>query len=150
MSLLKVAFLKRDPSLMGWLIQTWTRSPYIHTELVFNDVTMVSSIQGIGVRSLHVPGWYDRDKWDTIEVVVSESEQKAILEWLKCEMGSGYDWFGLFMCQVFRFGRHNQNKWFCSELCTAALQSIGRFPGVKPYQQSPAKLYKLLRSYGYA
>ena len=53
---------------------------------------------------------------------------------------------GLFRC-ITPFPRPTDGKaWFCSELCTAALQQVGYFPDEVPSAVTPTYLYELLGS----
>lgn len=139
-----VVFRRRAPGIFSWLIRQWTRSEFSHSEVLLNGNTMFSAVEGIGVRKVLVAEDFDPKKWTIVHVPTDTSEDIKTYHWCEEQLGDPYDWAGIFFCQVFKFGRQHQSRWFCSEFCTAALQSIGRFPGVKPYQQSPGKLYKLL------
>jgi hypothetical protein len=42
-------------------------------------------------------------------------------QFIRDYLGARYDYAGLMLSQVLAFGRHNPDKWFCSEICAAAL-----------------------------
>lgn len=139
-----VIFRRRAPGLFSWAIRLWTRSEFSHTEMVFGGSTMISAIEGIGVRTVVAIGPFDPKIWETVHVSSAAGYEHKAHEWAMSELGCKYDWMGIFFCQVFKFGRQHKAKWFCSEFCTAVIQQAGLLPGVKPYQQSPGKLYHLL------
>ena len=146
---MKFAFRKHAPGLFSWLIRQWTRSEYSHVEAGFG-VTMISAVEGIGVRSVCIAEDFDRTKWDVIEVPLSAKEDSDAYLFAMSELGCKYDWKGIIFCQVFHWGRQHADHWFCSEFCTAVFQATGRAVGVKPYQQSPGAFARLLKGYGYA
>jgi len=36
-------------------------------------------------------------------------------------LGAGYDYTGILFSQVLAFGRHDESRWFCSEIIAASL-----------------------------
>lgn len=142
---MKVIFLKRDPSFFGWLIKLWTGGPYSHCEILFSDGMMASSMQGEGVRFTHVGQQNFAIDWDSIEVPANEAEEQLVRKWFYGELGAGYDWYGLFCCQVLGYHREDPHDWWCSEACTAAIQTIGFLKKIQPYTLSPNGMYKKLR-----
>ncbi len=46
---------------------------------------------------------------------------EAPCQFIKDHLGARYDYAGLVLSQVLAFGRHDPDKWFCSEICAAAL-----------------------------
>jgi hypothetical protein len=146
---MRVVFRKREPGLFPWLIRMWTRDKHNHCELVLgNDenACMISAVEGLGVRLVYlIPGEsFDPKKWDVVTIDCKPSKESAIYVWALSEVGCKYDWRGIFFCQVFKWGWHSKDKWFCSEFCTAGLQEIGVLMREKAWYQSPGKLYKLL------
>jgi hypothetical protein len=51
----------------------------------------------------------------------------------------------MFLSMILPLGKADEEKWFCSEVCAAALQKIDILVGYVPYKISPNKLYKLLK-----
>jgi uncharacterized protein YycO len=45
-----------------------------------------------------------------------------IKNFCNAQVGKGYDWAGIFLCQVLDFNIDNPNKWFCSEVLAAAFK----------------------------
>lgn len=139
-----VAFRKRKHSLFSWLISWWTKSIFVHCEIVLAGGTMISAVEKRGVRIIYTLDEFSEKSWELVEITMTEKQETDIYTWCLGELGCKYDWAGILFCQVFKFGRQHKDKWFCSEFCTAALQQAGWLQGVKPYQQCPGKLYQLL------
>jgi len=146
---MRFAFRKRAPGIFSWLIRMWTRSKYSHVEAVFG-VTMISAVEGIGVRSVVLAEDFDRSKWDVIDVPLLPNEDSDAYMFAMSMLGCKYDWNGIVFCQVVHWGREHPERWFCSEFCTAIFQASGKARGVKAYQQSPGAFCRLLKGYGYA
>jgi hypothetical protein len=143
----KVAFRKGEDSFFASLIRWWTKSPYSHCELLFDDGRMFSAQCGQGTR-FWTPGILSPNEWDLLLVPMTLEEEIAIKSFCNAEIGCGYDWWGLIASQVLRLQREHPTKWFCSETCACAVQKIGRAMGSKPCTFSPGKLYKRLRESG--
>jgi len=137
-------FRRRAPGFFSWLIRLWTRSEFSHCEVVFGGANMISAVEGIGVRSVLALEPFSPKTWTTVHLPAAAGYEQKAYEWAIQELGCKYDWLGIVFCQVFKFGRQHQDKWFCSEFCTAVVQQTGLLPGVKPYRQSPGKLYRLI------
>jgi hypothetical protein len=143
---MQVLFYKGPETFFGRLVRWKTGSPYSHCVLRFESGIRFQSNWSILTEFYYGSdgiSWNVRE-WDAIEV--TGGDEQAVQTWCRGEVGTSYDWFGLIFCQVFPWGWRNPTKWFCSEICAAALQA-GRYPaadGIKPWYQSPAKLAKAL------
>jgi len=141
---MKVAFLK-GTGFIDKLIKFYTKSDYSHCELVFSDgVWFGNALDGkmkTGFKS-RIP---DPKYWDFIELPTSEADEIKIKAFCEKEKDCKYDWSGIFLSQILHFGAQSKTKWFCSEICTAALQEIGMLSGIKPHKVSPGKLYSLIK-----
>ena len=89
--------------------------------------------------------YLDPKYWDTIEIKMSKEQEEIIKKWCETELDCKYDWAGIFLSQFIPLGIQSKTKWFCSEICVAALQQVGMLDGIKPYRVSPNKLSKLIR-----
>lgn len=140
-----IVFQRRRSGLFSWLVRLWTGSEFVHCEAVFGT-TMVSAVPGVGVRAVVVlaGGGFDQGSWEIVQIDASPRHEQDAYWWAIGEVGSKYDWLGILMCQVLRWGRQHKARWFCSEFCAALLQQTGQLRGVKPHQQSPGDLYYLL------
>lgn len=142
---MKAAFYKntKRPGIAGLfdaLIRKVTGGPYSHCELVFSDgMAYSASIQDSGTRFKRIE--FDPAKWDFIEFVIDESQ---VRKFCVAEDDCRYDFPGVFRFLVSRI-RESKNRWFCSEVCCAALQEAGRLWGVNAWQVHPSMLYEFLR-----
>lgn len=145
---MKVAFQKADHSFFASLIRWWTKSPYSHCELLFDDGLMFSAhAKDHGTRYV-TPGVLSANEWDVLLLPATLEQEIAVRTFCNAELHCGYDWWGLIFSQVLRLQRPHPDKWFCSEVCTAALQHMGMLFGAVPCTFSPGKLYKRLREAG--
>lgn len=91
---------------------------------------------------------YNKDYWDTIEIRTTAAEDQAIRDFACSELYCKYDWLGIFLSQIVRMHREDPKRWFCSEICTSALQKIGHLKDIRACAISPGQLYKKLRDIG--
>ena len=145
---MKVAFQKNDHSFFAGLIRWWTRSPYSHCELLFDDGVMFSShIAQHGTR-FWTPGILSANVWDVYHIPTTLEEDIRVRAFCGSELGCSYDWIGILFSQFIRLQREHPRKWFCSEICAAALQKVGLLTGAKPCTFSPGKLHKRIKEHG--
>lgn len=139
----KSTFLNR---IFNILIKWWTKSKYSHVELVIKhgenpkNWRWISSENFIGVRSKLIQ--YNPDNWDFIKL--TNLNEQDTLDFLNDKIGAKYDWKGIFLSNIFKLEQHDVDKWFCSELCFAALIKGGYFDinllNVKPHIVTPEDL----------
>jgi len=117
------------------------RDSFSHVELLFSDEMMFSASQYKNATRFEIHSLTSK-AWVRVDVDVSFWEEEIIREWCESIAGKKYDYFGVV---GFVFGlRHQREKWFCSEVCTAALQRVGMCDFIEPHHVSPNKLYRLL------
>jgi len=145
---MRVAFYKntKRPGLTGLfdaLIRKVTGGPYSHCELIFPDgMAYSASIQDGGCRFKQID--FDPEKWDVVQLPwFSNTSQDTVMVFCHQEEGSAYDYPGVLRFLLPLLPQSKQ-RWFCSEVCCAALQTINLLPGVKPWQVHPSKLHRLL------
>ncbi len=144
---MKIVFQKKATGLFDVLIRWWTKSPYSHCELLFDDGNSYSSMAGVGTRFIKFEP-YNAAYWDVLDLPTSKDEDIVMHEFCIFELGCKYDWYGILASQIIKAARSSKTKWFCSEICTATLQRVGYFEGSVPSTFSPGKLYKRLREAG--
>lgn len=119
---------------------------YTHVELLFGSKVMYSSSeQDGGVRGRYMPKL--SNNWDIVDLNLSKEVESIIFKWLEGKDGLKYDRAGIAFAQVLNTNWFLQkDKWFCSEIVTAALQEIGfeKLRGVAPHMVSPADLYLMI------
>ena len=140
---MKLALLKSGPlsnNDMRWLINEATgRKGYCHTELVFADGSSFSSLadessvdskgnkKQDGTR-FTIPGqidFTDAQTWTVVGVPgVSEAQESLIKIWCSQQLDARYDWWGVMACGHVPLAREHPDDWFCSEVCTAALETV--------------------------
>ena len=104
-------------------IRAATRGVYSHVELVpgranldGSNVCLSASGRDGGVREKVI--FLDRASWDLVEVPVPAVAASAFI---RDRIGARYDYAGVLMSQVVAIGRHDDTKWFCSEICAGAI-----------------------------
>lgn len=141
-----VAFQKDSRTFFGKVIRLWTRGQYSHTELVFSDGKWFSSDEtDNGTRFIDGPK--PDCSYDYIHVPVHEYDEARIREFCEAENGCAYDKKGIgFSFLPIPIGYQSETRWFCSEICTAALQLAKYCSGYTPARVHPNKLYKILNA----
>lgn len=129
-----IAFNKSNKTLLDKLIRFFTKSEYVHCEIVTlkrsDKFYGYSAYPGEGVRAKWIS--YDADEWEFIKI--PSVDVKSFMQ--KTE-GKKYDYLGVL---GFVFGNNdNPNRWFCSEWCASVL-------GLEnPSKLSPGDLYKKIK-----
>lgn len=105
------------------LIRSVTRGIYSHVELISGDalpdayaVCLSASGRDGGVREKQI--LLKPESWDLVSM---RMDAEAPCQFIRDHLGARYDYAGLLLSQVLAFGRHDPDKWFCSEICAAAL-----------------------------
>jgi hypothetical protein len=142
---LQLAFYKANSGrLFDRLIGLWTRGDYSHVELVFPETgeCYSSSPRDGGCRFKQID--LQNGKWELISIPATAQQVLDVWSWCVEQQGKAYDWPGIwgFVCSP--FVRQKPQRYFCSEVCVAALQEMGLFKGIEPYRVSPNRLYKLM------
>ncbi|MDJ0824258.1 MAG: hypothetical protein QNJ16_02025 [Rhodobacter sp.] len=107
------------------LIRFATRSIYSHVELLWLALDQVtaegalaisSSGRDGGVRTKRIT--FAPDRWDVLAAPWAPDDAWDTAE---AELDRRYDYIGILLSQIVRLQRHARTRWFCSELCAAAL-----------------------------
>ncbi|EAQ03461.1 hypothetical protein OB2597_02537 [Pseudooceanicola batsensis HTCC2597] len=100
-----------------------TRSPYSHVELIEGwadpgqeAVCLSASGRDGGVREKTI--LLKPDHWDLVDMA---DQPAGIGGFIRDRIGARYDYWGILFSQVLSLGRHDADRWFCSEICAAAL-----------------------------
>lgn len=109
--------------LFAWLIWMFTRGRPVHTELVFNDDLSYSAgyerTGAVGTRFTRHVNFDAPGMWHLVELPVALAARA--FDFCEREQGCGYDYFGILFGWTLGF-RPSPTRWFCSEVCAAALQ----------------------------
>lgn len=141
---MRVAFYKgKEGGLSGFfdtLIRWWTKSPYSHCELVFDEgmdslAASSSRVDG-GVRFKQIQ--FTNEDWDFVEIP-DELKQSAYI-WFKTHVGNQYDMQGDFHFFIGPVGPDEKDhKYFCSE-------AVGYALGIaEAWRFDPGTLYAALK-----
>ncbi|MEP4950058.1 MAG: hypothetical protein ABJU46_03680 [Paracoccaceae bacterium] len=109
--------------LQDGIIRSVTRGIYSHVELISGDallgqpaVCLSASGRDGGVRHKRIV--LKPESWDLVSMPV---DADGPCQFIEDQLGAPYDYAGIVLSQVFAFGRHNPDKWFCSEIIAASL-----------------------------
>lgn len=122
------------------------RSGFSHCELILDGYMYSSSFRKPGgVRSK--PHTEDTDSWDYITLDINKVCYENVKVFFKSQEGKKYDYFGL-LGFIIPFKDH-ESKWFCSEICTTALQIAGvrSVWRLSSDRTSPNRLHDVLTSH---
>lgn len=144
--MITLAFYKgRSPSrasrVLDGCIRFATRGRFSHVELISGHVNYgwcancySASGRDGGVRIKRIQ--LSQDSW---ELVYIDQDHVQPVQFITDRLGAKYDYAGIVFSHFLAFGRHNPDKWFCSEICAAAL-------GVRmPERISPQLLYNIVQ-----
>jgi len=144
----KIALLKVQPTdefyykLIGW----WTKSKYIHAELIIDDNWITSNPEtGFSIKTNRP---VDDDLYDYIDlgrVKLTSKHMDILANWIDGIKGTKYDYLGILMSQFLPLSIDNRHKYFCSEVVTRILQIIGyeEVLDLLPQNVSPADLAEI-------
>lgn len=125
---------------MDGVIRFATRSSFSHVELIEGParlgeqaVCLSSSGRDGGVREKEI--LLNPESWELIAV---NSDPAGVGDFIRSRIGARYDYLGIVMSQIFALARHDEAKWFCSEICAAALGMANA------QRMSPQSLYDVV------
>lgn len=136
-----IVVLFKGRGLMSRLIEWQTRGDYSHAAIFDEDTgTLYESWQTDGVHKKADWNVHNDPTVDFFKFQHTKEEAETIRAFLESQLGKKYDWLG-----VVRFVSRTQlkadakEKWFCSELVTAALAAAGirLFKNTEPCEVPP-------------
>ena len=143
--MLTLAFYKgrgatRFDRFVDWAIRAATGGIYSHVELIAGPaelgktaVCLSSSGRDGEVREKHIT--LRPESWDLVTLNI---DPKGPEGFIRARLGKKYDFRGIVLSHFFAFGGHDSDRWFCSEICAAAI-------GIPSHHKvSPARLYELV------
>lgn len=142
---LSIIFYKAPGRIVDKLIRWWTKSLYSHCEIYFPDGKAYSadawdSHSGVRYKEF-IP---NPESWDFVNLELDESKLLQLREFCNYRVGAKYDWLGLFGF-VIPFIKQDSKRWFCSEVCGAALKYVGKIPVLTQTSKlTPQGLYEVL------
>ena len=122
------------------LISVVTHSRFSHVELQFSDGAVFTSTfsTGTGFESIDLT----QPCWVVVPLPVQPSAEveAKIREWCVTQVGCQYDLLAV-LCIDLPGNIHSRGKWYCSEVCAAALRENGVWH--YPENLSPGFMYNL-------
>lgn len=126
--------------LQSWAIRFSTGGIYSHVELIegaarLGDVAVCLSSSGRdgGVRSKSI--FLNPAHWDLVHLRINPVPPA---QFIREKVGAPYDYLGILLSQILAMNSHDQSRWFCSEICGAAI-------GIPDAQRlSPQLLYDIV------
>lgn len=123
------------------LTQWWTNSDIIHCQIALweNDkqaYTTYSVDSGIG-RVWKEHRNFSRRGWTFARITVTMDQENAVRNFLEAQIGKPFNKWGINLFWLCPWSGENE-KWFCSELTMAALQSAGLYTGYAPAECYPS------------
>ncbi len=131
------------------LINAWTRSPWVHVEILLEDPPRRGWAVGArtnsnGVALSHT--WAEAlatdppTRWEGYRVPVAS--ERDVWEFLAPQMGKRFNYPAIFGAQGFGLPVNNRRGWFCSELAYAVCREFSTvvFPDVRPVWVHPGRL----------
>ena len=143
---LTLAFRKVDKTdIADQLISFWTKSKYVHVELIMDNMWISSNLKGVHIKELTpLKDTYD---YHNLEVIITHDQYVNIVKWIYKQNGKTYDRLGIYLSQFIPLRIDNRNKWFCSELVTKILQMLNvvEVQDNYPFLTSPADLARTFK-----
>lgn len=129
------------------IILKWTKSIYYHVEMIIdNEWIEADNKKGlIGHKLRPLNRKYDYVTLYVPDCLININNAKKFIE---NQMGSRYDWTGIYLSQIVKIGIDKSDRWFCSEFIAKMLQIYGVEPFlyIKPESLSPEGVFKILSS----
>lgn len=134
--------LFKGQSAISKLIEWQTRGKYSHAAILIDD-TLYEAWQGWGVGVRKKEKWYfsaGNSVTSLFQFQHMQKHEQRLQDFLEAQLGKKYDYLA-----VLRFITrthvlpNEKNRWFCSELVAAAMDSVGLplFHNTKPWEVSP-------------
>lgn len=148
---IKIAFYKGKGTWTNSVVRWWTNSVYSHAELILPDgVTWVGISPFLNsVVTKRIVLDYNHNKWDLLEVEITEDQYEMIMQFFEDTKGQGYDWIGMLLSQFLPCKIKHRERWYCSEWIAYALRiaCVLNWRTIRLYDRkdlSPAILHDLI------
>ena len=143
---IKIAFCRCRRGWRNWFIRKWTGSDIVHAEIVLPDGSFIGiSPEDTGrVRCTQNPHVDNEEKWEFIDLEISQRQFKLILCFFEMTHGMKYDWLGMILSHITSFYVKHDSKWYCSQWLACALTYAGIHP-LFYNKINPGKLYDILK-----
>lgn len=139
--------LHGDEPLINRATQWWTGSKYIHCEIVFHTPTGNMSC-GVwqGETTYFRRKTFGKSAWEWRSISLSREKAEKLYKWCRKQADDRipFNKWGFIRCLSPIPRPSDGTCWFCSELCTAALQQVGLLCNEIPGSVSPSYFYSLV------
>ena len=141
---MNITFYIGEPEIQDYLIRFLTKSKISHCELLFSDELGFSAVPEDGTRFTFIYDHDNPDIWETIDLPwITPEDELRIRKFCEQEEDCDYDWSAVFLGRINPLHNHS-SKWFCSEICAAALRPFTK--GMSDFWYTPASLYDAIKS----
>ena len=151
-----IAFKKNISPTVAWywkvaakIIKWGTRSDFFHVEIAVNNKWIGAHTEtGIEVHDFEESHRNPLFEYYVLEIDdLTDKQIGKFWEFVHGEVGTGYDWKGIYLTQVLHLDWESKDRWFCSEIVTKMLQMlfVEGFLDTKPNRLSPQDVYDILR-----
>jgi hypothetical protein len=124
--------------LLTWLLRWRTRGRFDHVEMIFSDgVTASASLSHGGIKFIDGKE-HPYEHWLIVEV---DQDETWARRWFEERRGAKFDIWGV-VGFIVGFTRGDDDRWFCSEACAAALEIC------EPWRFDPNTLYAVMAGKG--
>jgi hypothetical protein len=148
---IKIAFYKGKGTWINSVVRWWTKSIYSHAELVLPDGVSWLGISPFLKSAItkRIVFEHNPDKWDLLDIDISEEQYEMIMQFFEDTKGQGYDWFGMLLSQFLPCKIKHRERWYCSEWIAYALRiaCVFNWRAIRLYDRndlSPAILHDLI------
>ncbi len=147
--MVKLAFKKSDGSISNKLISWWTKSEFVHVEMIINNkwISSNSDTGGVTIANLRPL----KDNWTYIDINIPNyyNTVNNTMNFIYNQKDRKYDWCGLLCSQIFKTTIDTKNRWFCSEIVAEILKKL-KEPGIilqdkESNSYSPGDLFKFYK-----
>lgn len=146
---MKIGFKHKnhDNDLASYIISAWTRSKYIHSQIMFSNGQVGSSWKSHGVAFKSVPEAIQYPEHFTfIDLTNTPIDEWMVYDFIQSQLGNDFDMRAI-ISTILPI-RGSLNKWQCSELVYSSLVWGGMTPvDIAPQAMTPAKLYVTINNY---
>ena len=139
--------LFKSRSKIGKVIRYYTRSPYSHCAMVFDDGSIIEAREFKGVRRVKslLEDMDEGQEVDLFDFEATPEQQAIIKDFLEKQIGKDYDYWMVvvgFVLKTTRENRKHSGKWFCSELLFAACEKANflLLKNIEPWKVAPAMI----------
>ena len=135
---IKIVF-KKGTDFYSFLIRLFTGGHYTHCGIVIDDILY----QAQTLKGVYCENWIPNFNWTVKNIDVEILFGNKAKNFLKSEIGCGYDWFGV-LHFVLPFLKPSKKRWFCSELAAETLVKAGFLSKKKVSFYSPQSLFNCI------